>query len=140
VASENVEMARRAYAAFNRSGVDGILGFLDPGIEWRMWEGFARGSRLFTGHDGVREVLSIFTENFDEFSAECGELIDCGERIVVEVRLSGRTKGSGEPRHFDLFHVWAIRDGLAVCLDVYNTREDALAAARSASTGPGLAK
>ena len=136
-----MEIARRAYAAFSRSGVEGILGFLDPEIEWRMWEEFARGSRLFHGHGGVREVLTLFTENFDDFRAEADEFIDADdERIVVSVHLSGRAKGSGEEQHFDLFHLWTIRDGCAVRLDAYGTREEALEAARSASTGPGLAK
>ena len=134
-------MARRAYAAFNHTGVEGILGYLDPEIEWRMWEEFARGSRSFHGHEGVREVLSIFTENYDEFSADPTDFIDCGDSVVVAVRLTGVAKGSGEAQHFDLFHLWKVRDGLAVCLDVYGTRDEALAGARrSDSAGTGLAK
>ena len=141
MASENEEMAQRAYAAFSRSGVEGILGFLDPEIEWRMWEEFARGSRLFNGHQGVREVLTLFTENYDDFRADADEFIDVDdERIIVSVCLTGRAKGSGEEQRFELFHLWKIRDGQAVRLDVYGTREEALEAARTSSTGPGLAK
>jgi ketosteroid isomerase-like protein len=140
VSTENVEMARRAYAAFNGAGVEGILGYLDPEIEWRMWEEFARGSRLFTGHDGAREVLTMFTENFDDFRADASEFVDVGDCVVVSVCLEGKAKGSGELQRFELFHVWRVRDGLAICLDVYGTREEALEAARSPSTGPGLAK
>jgi ketosteroid isomerase-like protein len=138
--SENVEIAQRAYAAFNHAGVEGILGYLDPEIEWRMWEEFARGSRLFEGHQGVREVLGIFAENFDEFGVEPSDFVEEGDRVIVSVCLSGTVKGSGEVRAFDLVHSWRLRGGRAVCLDVYGTREEALGAARSPSTGPGRAK
>ena len=50
MANENVEIARRAYAAYNRSGIEGILGYLDPEIEWWMWEEFARGSNPLGTH------------------------------------------------------------------------------------------
>lgn len=141
MANENVEIARRAYAAYNRSGIEGILGYLDPEIEWWMWEEFARGSRVFNGHEGVREVLTIFNENFDDFQVDPGEFIGADdERIIVSVRLSGRAKGTGEEQTFDLFHLWTIRGGCAVRFDSYATREEALAAARAESTGPGSAK
>src|SRR3954469_21169404 len=32
---ENVELVREAFDAYNREGIDGILRFLDPDVEWR---------------------------------------------------------------------------------------------------------
>jgi ketosteroid isomerase-like protein len=128
VTEANVEIARRAYAAFSHKGVEGILAFLDPEIEWRMWERFARGPRVFHGHQGVREVLSIFAENYDDFTVEPLEFIDAGESVVVPVRLSGRAKGSGEQMSFELVQVWTARDDRASQLDVYDSREQALSA------------
>ena len=34
MSQENVELVCRALEAFNRSGVDGILSYVDAGIEW----------------------------------------------------------------------------------------------------------
>jgi len=140
VDTDRIEIARRAYAAFNRSGVDGILGFLDPQIEWRMWSGFARDTRVFRGHSGVREVLGIFQENFDDFRAEPEEFIDAGGCVVVSVRLGGNAKGSGEPQHFDVFQVWAARGSKAIRLDVCGSREEAMEVALNSPTERGLAK
>ena len=127
--SPNVDIARRAYEAFNGGGVDAILAFLDPEIEWRMFESFARDPRVYQGHEGVREVLSLFEENFDAFQAEPHEFIDAGDRIVVPVRLHGRAKGTGEEASFELVHVWTTSDEQrASQLDVYASREEALRA------------
>jgi uncharacterized protein len=128
VARENAEIARLAYAAFNASGTDGILEFLHPEIEWRMWEEFARDSRVYKGHSGVREALGVFTENLDDFTAEPHEFIDAGDCLVVPVRLHGKAKGTGDEVDFELVQVWTERDGKAWRLDVYGSKDDALMA------------
>jgi ketosteroid isomerase-like protein len=128
VSAETVDIARRAYEAFNGGGVEAILDFLDPEIEWRMFERFARDPRVYQGHAGVREVLGLFEENFDAFGAAPHEFIDADDRIVVPVRLYGSAKGTGEETSFELVHVWTARDGRASKLDVYSTREEALRA------------
>jgi ketosteroid isomerase-like protein len=128
VPAENVDIARRAYEAFNHGGTDAILDYLDPEIEWRMFEAFARNPRVYEGHAGVREVLSLFQENYDDFRAEPQEFIDAGDRIVVPVRLSGRAKGTGEEASFELVQVWTASGERASRLDVYSTREEALRA------------
>jgi ketosteroid isomerase-like protein len=128
VSEANIEIARRAYAAFSLSGIEGILPYLDPEIEWRMWERFSREPRIFRGHDGVRKAIGIFEENYDDFKAEPKEFIDAGDCVVVPVTLSGNVKGTGKPAEFDLVQVWTARGTRAARLDVYSSREEALAA------------
>jgi ketosteroid isomerase-like protein len=134
--TERVEIARRAYAAFQSNGIAGMLPFLDPEIEWRTWERFSREPQLFRGHEGVREVLSVYEENLDALEAEPLEFIEAGDRLVVPFRLRGRAKGSGEEITLDLVHVWGLRGDLAVSLDVYESREEALSATGSAEKAP----
>lgn len=129
--SANAEIARRAYDAFNRGGVEAVLEFLDPQIEWRMWERFARRSRVYHGHDGVRQVDAIFEENLDDFAADPHEFIEAGDSVVVPVRLHGRAKGTGEEQSFELVQVWTARDGRAYRLDVYSELDEALEAVSS---------
>lgn len=129
MSERNLQIARRAYEAFNLDGVDAILEFLDPQIEWRTWERFGRGPRVYHGHEGVRQVMqSIFYDNFDDFSVEPLEFIDAGVAVVVLVELSGKAKGTGEETRFELAQVWTSRGELAARLDVYSSREAALAA------------
>jgi ketosteroid isomerase-like protein len=128
MSEERIEVARRAYLAFNSGGVEAILEFLDPEIEWRMWEQFSREPRIFHGHAGVREVLSLFQENYDNFSAEPTEYIEATEAVIVPVRLKGKAKGTGEETAFDLVHVWSGPTPRPIRLDVYSSLEEALKA------------
>ncbi len=131
------KLASRAYEAFNRGGVEAILEFLDPGIEWHMWELFARDRRVYRGHDGVREVLAIFEENLDGFRADPHEFIEVGDRVVVPVNLHGRQRGTGEAQSYEVVAVWAIRDDRAAYrLDLYEELDEALEAAESAAADP----
>ena len=127
MAEGDAELARQAYAAFNRGDLPGALSRLHPEIEWHMSLQFARGARVYRGHDGVREVFSTFAENFDDFRTEPLEVVDTGERLVVPVRMTGRQRGSGDPVEFELVQVWTTRDQLAVRLDVFASMEDAMA-------------
>lgn len=128
MSEERKELARRAYVAFNSGGVEAILEYLDPQIEWRMWEQFSREPRIFHGHDGVREVLSLFEENYDEFGAEPKQFIEADEAVVVPVRLHGKSKGTGEVVNFELVHVWSGPEPKPSRLDVYSSTDEALAA------------
>ena len=120
-----LELARDAYAAFNRGDPRGALRHIDPAIEWRMSERFARGARVFHGHEGVLEVWEMFREALDDVRTEPQALHDAGDAVVAEVRISGRIRGTDELQAFDLVQVWTIRDRLAIRLDVYSTLKDA---------------
>ncbi|HYU60882.1 MAG TPA: nuclear transport factor 2 family protein [Solirubrobacterales bacterium] len=135
MSAQNVEIARRGYEAFNRGGVEAILDYMHRDIEWRMWEQFTREARVFHGHGGVREVLGIFYENFDDFRVEPLELIDAGEQVVVPLKLHGRAKGTGEPNTFELVQVWTVEGAKAIRLDVYADRGEALRATGVESGG-----
>jgi ketosteroid isomerase-like protein len=128
MSEERIEVARRAYVAFNSGGVDAILEYLDPEIEWRMWEQFSREPKVFHGHAGVREVLSLFEENYDDFSADPSEYIEAEDAVIVPVQLRGRAKGTGEQATFELVHVWSGPTPRPIRLDVYSSLEEALKA------------
>lgn len=140
MSEENVEIARRAYRAFNRGGVEAILEFLHPEIEWHISEHFARRARVLHGHAGVRQVLSMFEENFDDFRLEPREPIEEADAVVVPVHMHGRAKGTGDEQSFDLVHVWESEAGRAFRLCAYSSVEEALSAVRerdSTNSGGG---
>jgi ketosteroid isomerase-like protein len=93
-----------------------------------MYERFARGPHVYHGHEGVREVNRVFEENLDDLGAEPHEFIDAGDAVVVPVRFYGKAKGTGEELSFELVHVWTARGERASRLDVYSSKEEALAA------------
>jgi ketosteroid isomerase-like protein len=127
--AENVEIARSAYDAFNRRGVEGIIDFLDPQIEWRAWERFSRDDHVDHGHEGARRVLAVYEENISELRVDPHDFIDAGEHVVVPFRLHGRARGSGEAVEYELVHVWTLpADGerKATRVVVYDSKDEAL--------------
>ncbi len=133
MAIDNVEIVRRGYAAFEEGGVEAILEFLDPDIEWHMSAAFTREPRVYRGHDGVREVFRFFNEQIADLRADPHEFIEApGDRVIVPLRMHGRTRETGEPVAYELVQVWVGRDGKAIRLNTYPDREAALADARAA--------
>lgn len=129
MATDNVEIVRRGYRAFREDGVEGILQFLDPEIEWHMSAAFTRSPQTFHGHDGVREVFRFFNERIAELGADPHEFIDAGDRVIVPLRMHGRLRETGEPVAYELVQVWTGRDGKAIRLVTYPDRETAMAGA-----------
>ena len=64
----------------------------------------------------------------DEIHFQAEEFIDVGGRVVVPMRLRARGRGTGLDGEQDLVMVWTLRDGKAVRMDPYPTKEAALAA------------
>jgi ketosteroid isomerase-like protein len=59
---------------------------------------------------------------------EAERYVESGDLVVVLTRYSGRGKGSGAPVETLGAHVWTMRDGKAVRLEVFPNRESALRA------------
>jgi ketosteroid isomerase-like protein len=119
MAIDNVDIVRRGYEAFRDDGVEGILQFLDPAIEWHMSAAFTQAPRVYHGHDGVRAVFAFFSERIEDLGAEPHEFIEAGDRVIVPVRMFGRLRETGEPVAYELVQVWTGRGGRAVKLVTY---------------------
>jgi ketosteroid isomerase-like protein len=119
MAIDNAQIVRRGYEAFREGGVEAILPFLDPDIEWHMSAAFTRTPRVYHGHEGVREVFRFFDERIDELGADPHEFIDAGDRVIVPVRMHGRFRETGEPVAYELVQVWTGRNGKAIKLVTY---------------------
>jgi ketosteroid isomerase-like protein len=130
MSQENVEIMRRFYAAWLRRD-SSELGTLDPEIELHpdpehKWVGI---KPVYRGPDGVGEYMRTLYEAFEDYQPEIERLIDAGDKVVTLAVESGRGRGSGaEVQSARTAHVWTLRDGKAIRLDLYNDRADALKA------------
>ncbi len=83
----------------------------------------------FRGHEGTRRFWETWRDTFDEFRAEPEEYVDAGESVVVITRMVGRSKDSGVAVDTPSFPmVWTARDGAPVRVEMFDSREKALAA------------
>jgi ketosteroid isomerase-like protein len=127
MSQENVAVARRAYDAFERDGLDGLLRYLHPEIEWTTTGTFIEAG-TYRGHEEVRRYLGSMLDEFEDSRNEPQELIDAGDQVVVSARLTGRGKRSGAPVELTLTSVAAVRDGMFVRVRNYSTKAEALEA------------
>ena len=126
MAQENVEIVRRGYEHFNRSGeID--FSVLDPEIVYDLSRR-TFDPLVFRGHEGVREFLRLIREQWGSRRIEPQELIDAGDNVVASVRLVGVGRQSGAETTANTAHVWTCREGKIVRLTVFQTMEEALEA------------
>ncbi len=82
--SEAVDVVRRGYAAYESDGIEGILQFLDPAVEWRNPPDSPIAG-IFHGHEGVREWKRLTDEVFAELSFWPKEIIDAPYGRVLAI-------------------------------------------------------
>ena len=97
-------------------------------MEWIVLDDFPDPGP-FRGIEGTRAFWDLWKGTFDEFRAEIEEYAEAGDSMVVMVRMVGRGKDSGVAVDTPTFPmVWTVRDGLAVRMQMFTGRDDALAA------------
>jgi ketosteroid isomerase-like protein len=125
MSQENVEIVRRAFAT---EGIDTLMPYLDPEIDWTTTGAFLEAA-TYRGHEEVRGYLGAMQAEFDDLHDATDEIIDAGELVVVTHRISGRGKQSGAPVELTLTSVCSVRDGKIVRIRNYGSKAQALEAA-----------
>ena len=129
MAGDNLEIVQRAIEAFNANGVDGILPLIHPEFEATTPPDLASEPDTYRGHDGVRRWFDSFYEAMDDIRWDAHEFHEVGDRVVVEFTLRARGKTSGLDFGQNAVMVWSFRGGKAIRIQLFQTLEEALAAA-----------
>jgi ketosteroid isomerase-like protein len=125
--SEAVDLVRLGYEAYESGGIEGILPFLDPAVEWRNPIDSPIAG-VFRGHEGVREWQRLTEEVFAElhfWPKEITEAPDGRVLAICQARVRGRE--SDVVMDVPFAHVIEVRDGKAVVFRMYSQVTDAQA-------------
>jgi ketosteroid isomerase-like protein len=133
VSTENVETVQRGFAAFNESGVEGIIPFLDSDFEATTPPNLASEPDTYRGHEGIRRWFNSFYEVMEEIRWDPREFHEVGDRVVVEFTLRARGKTTGLDFGQDAVMLWELRDGRGTRLELFPTLDEALARAKERS-------
>jgi ketosteroid isomerase-like protein len=138
MSQQDVENARRGYAALNEAYRSGDVNDFLPILE-EYWDpevvfepaGVLPESRTVHGWDGILRFTAEQMKAFRDRSVwlEPLEYIDAGERLVVPYRFGGVARHTGIEVELSFVHVFTIRNGKTVRVDVYETKAEALEAA-----------
>jgi len=123
----NVEMVRKALAAFKSGGMDAVLAFYAPDVvcyavsEWLE-------DPVYRGHEGALR-LTAWTDNFDDVAFEANEIREVPEQVVVLAELTGQIKDSGVPIRQAFGVVYSdFRDGMIGEVRYFTSWQQALEA------------
>jgi ketosteroid isomerase-like protein len=125
---ENVELIKRAYQAFAQGGFDEAVQMLDPDVEW-IPPNLAPTAGTHRGRAGAKAELREFLEPFEDYRWESRDFIDAGDRVVVIGYQSGRGRISGVEVGQEQVHIWTVRDGKIVRMQMFDDRAEAFEAA-----------
>ena len=127
MSEENVEIVRRGYEHYNRTG-EPDYSFLDPEVVYDVSRRtFDPG--VYRGHEGVRQFASLIREQWATMRLEPQEFVAAGDDVVVSVRLVAVGRESGVETTAQTAHVWTLREGKVVRQTTFQTMDEALEAA-----------
>ncbi len=124
----NIELLRPTYKQWGRGNWDAHPPY-GPGMEWEWSDEFLDIGGSTRDPDVASDRLRLFISQWDDWRTEPQGFIPAGDKIVVLLHYSGTGKGSGAEIHHDGAHVWTMRDGRAVRLQIFAAPSRALEAA-----------
>jgi ketosteroid isomerase-like protein len=132
VSEENVDLVRRAVAAFNRPDLEGLAEVVSPEwvLDWSQSEGPQKG--VYEGLEEATEWMKATQDAFESFQVEPVEYLDFGDRIILRAQVGGRGRGSGVEVNAKGTTLWEIRDGRVTRMTLFQSDEEALAAVKPA--------
>jgi ketosteroid isomerase-like protein len=122
-----VQLVHEIIGALNRGDVDGMLERMHPDFEWRPLESSPVAGGVYRGHEQVRGYVEDWLGTFEDLRIELEAPTEVGDHIVAVVHGRARGRASGLELNNRFCQVWTLRDGLAVGMDEYASRELALA-------------
>ena len=127
VSPQNVEIVQQIFDAFSKRDINAALAAMHPEIEWVTPPGAPNPS--WHGHDGVRSSLAEWAGSFDSFRLEPLEFTDTDNRVLVDVAMSVRGRGSDVDIQSHQFQVWTLSEGKVVRMEMFSEKDEALDAA-----------
>jgi uncharacterized protein len=125
------DVVRALYEAINERDYDGGFALLAEGFEWVEPEHSLLGGQ-HRGAAEVRGAIETQLEVFDELTIEPEEFHEHGDHVAVPVHQRARGGASGVEVEIRIGHLWTLRDGKIIRLEVFPARDDARKAAERA--------
>ena len=119
------DVVREIIESLNRGDVDGMLARMHPDFEWRPLES-SPAARVCRGHEQVRSYVEDWLSTFDSLRVDLDDPTEVAGRVIAPVSGHGRGRASGLALETRFCQVWTVRDGTALAMQEYATREDAL--------------
>ncbi len=133
MASENVELTRRAYEAFNSRDWAGFAAISHPDIEVESRLMAMEGG--YRGEEGLRDWRDAIVAFLPDYTVEIEEIRDLGDIVLVRSLGTGHGAASETPVHDPFWQVLEWRDGKCVWWRNCSTEAEASEAIAARTAG-----
>jgi ketosteroid isomerase-like protein len=123
-----VENLRTVYAEWSKGNFRPVTDLYGPDMEGGWSEEFPDLGGVVHDPGARSERMVRWLSSWEEWRVEAEDFI-ASNHVVVLCRYAGRGKGSGVDVDTHGAHLWTFREGEAIRLEVFSSRERALEAA-----------
>ena len=125
--SNNAEIVKRGYDAWNRGDLAAVLELVDPHFEWHEASEVPGGGDVYT-REQFESYLRSLSRHWEDFRLEPEVLRQAGDHVLVEVLELARGRASGAEVAQRFVHVWTLRGRRACRMRAYLEKREALEA------------
>ena len=133
MAPGNVELIRPIYQEWGRGNWRPRFDVYHPNMEWGWSDEFPGLAGVYEDHEDPNPRLLAWLGGWEHWRAEADEFLEFGDHVVVLATYHGRGRGSGVEISQEGAHVFELRDGKVVRLEIFATRAKALQSVQAAT-------
>jgi ketosteroid isomerase-like protein len=105
-----------------------------PQMEWGWSDEFPGLAGVYQDHADPNPRLRSWLSEWDRWRVDADDYLEIGDHVIVLTTYHGRGKGSGVEVHSQGAHVFELRDGRVVRLEIFTDREKAIESVRAAES------
>jgi uncharacterized protein len=133
MAPGNVDLVRPIYEEWGRGNWRPRFDVYHPNMEWGWSDEFPGLAGVYEDHDDPNPRLLTWLSGWEHWRAEADEFLEFGDHVVVLATYHGRGRGSGVEISQEGAHVFELRDGKVVRLEIFAARARALQSVQAAT-------
>lgn len=133
MAPGNVDLIRPIYEEWGRGNWRPRFDVYHPNMEWGWSDEFPGLSGVYEDHEDPNPRLLTWLSGWEHWRAEADEFLEFGDHVVVLATYHGRGRGSGVEISQEGAHVFELRDGMVMRLEIFATRAKALQSVQAAT-------
>jgi len=132
MASGNVDLIRPIYEEWRRGNWRPRFDVYHPHMEWGWSDEFPGLGGVYDDRRDPNPRLRSWLSAWEEWRVEPDEYLEVGDHVVVMATYHGRGKGSGVEVRQRGAHVFELREGKVVRLEIFGDRQKAIESVQAA--------
>jgi len=130
MSQENVEVVKEFTRLFEEGDRDAWRDYFAPDVVWDTSASSMPSASVSHGHEGVERFFRDWLGTWTDYEIGTREFVDAGDSVVIVFRQHGTGRESGVEIERDFFGVYDLRASKVVRFRMFESRDEALQAAR----------